>query len=283
MDGILTDPALRELLKTRMDTVRVFSAVSSTNDVLMDMAEAGAPDGQIVAAAQQTAGRGRSGRSFVSPPGLGLYFSYFIKGSRGPAEGRTETAPSPGKAPALEDWLPLTSWTAVAAADAVRDVTGISPDIKWVNDLYMKGKKICGILVQPVFGRALDRVRDPAGMVVGIGINVKQRTEDFPPELREKAASIEAVCGRKTGIPELAAALVRRMDGLRAAWPEGGKYYLERYRALSIAPGREITVIDGKGESAAYAVGIGDDFSLLIRRPDGTEEALRSGEISIRI
>ena len=153
-----------------------YETVGSTNTELMALARQGAAEGTVVLARQQTAGRGRMGRSFQSPAGLGLYGSVLLRSS-------PEDAP---RIPALG---------ATAVRRAIRRSCGLSCGIKWPNDLVLSGRKVCGILAE-----ALPGPEGSLWVVVGIGINVCQRREDFLPELRETAASLSMIAGAAAGV-----------------------------------------------------------------------------------
>ena len=225
--------------------------VDSTNLYLRRMAEQAA-DGTAVVARRQSAGRGRSGRSFLSPEG-GLYLSALFR-------------------PACEpERLPtLTPVAAVAVCRAVGRVCGRQCAIKWPNDVVLGGKKICGILVESVLGGGRPCV------IVGIGVNVN--TAAFPEELRAVAGSIASVSGEETDLDALAAALLAELDDCYAAWLADEGFCLAEYRARCLTPGCEVLC----GGRSALAEGIGEDYSLLVSYPDGTREALRFGEVSVR-
>ena len=226
--------------------------VDSTNTRLKEWARQGAPPGSVLLAERQSAGRGRLGRSFASPPG-GLYLSYLLRPRLAPAE--------VGE---------ITAWVAVAVRRALGRCCGFSPEIKWVNDLLWQGKKLCGILCEAVLNR--DRLE---ALVLGVGVNADTSPEDFPPELRRTAASL-----RGLGLPvpeksDLAAELIRALDEMAADFPQGREKYLAEYRAACVTLGREVTFPDG---NTAFAEGLDEDFSLLLRLPDGRAQKLRSGE-----
>ena len=229
--------------------------VDSTNTRLKEWARQGAPPGSVLLAERQSAGRGRLGRSFASPPG-GLYLSYLLRPRLAPAE--------VGE---------ITAWVAVAVRRALGRCCGFSPEIKWVNDLLWQGKKLCGILCEAVLNR--DRLE---ALVLGVGVNAGTSPEDFPPELRRTAASL-----RSLGLPvpeksALAAELIRALDEMAADFPQGRLEYLAEYRAACVTLGREVTLSDG---STAFAEGLDEDFSLLLRLPDGRAQKLRSGEATL--
>ena len=226
-------------------------SVDSTNLWLRRRAEE-LPDGAAVIAAAQSAGRGRSGRSFLSPEG-GLYLSVLL---------RPQTAP---------ERLPtLTPVAALAVCRAVDALSGLHCSIKWPNDIVLVGKKICGILVESVLGG------EKPCVIVGVGVNANTRS--FPEELREIAGSVAALAGREIDLNALAAALLREFDALFATWLADEACALAEYRARCLTIGREVLA----GERRGLARAVGDDYSLLVEWPDGTTEALRFGEVSVR-
>lgn len=232
--------------------------LDSTNRRLKELAAGGAPDGTVLIAGRQTGGRGRLGRSFASPEG-GLYLSVLRR---------------PGCPPERTATLPAIAGLAVCRA--VRELSGAEPGLKWPNDVILNGRKLCGILLESVAG--------PEGLriVAGIGVNVNLRREDFPEELRDTACSLLTETGRETEILLLARRLTEELDGLYAAWLNGEKAWLEEYRRLCLSPGREILVIRGEERRPAWALSLGEDGALLVRYRDGSLEALRSGEVSVR-
>ena len=142
------------------EKVHVFDSVDSTNDVLKDMARKGAPSGTVVISDCQTGGKGRRGRSFASPKGVGIYFSYLFKPESG-----------------FDKISNLTSWTAIAVSDAIYNAYGIDSQVKWVNDLLMNRKKICGILTE-VTVEAESGLIDNCIIGIGIPLRSPSRTEE---------------------------------------------------------------------------------------------------------
>ena len=227
-------------------------SVDSTNLYLRRLSQSAA-DGTAVVAASQTAGRGRSGRGFLSPEG-GLYLSVLLR-----PEVEPERLPT------------LTPVAAVAVCRAVEAVCCLSCGVKWPNDVLLDGKKICGILVESVLGTERPCV------IVGIGVNAN--TPSFPEELRPVAGSIFTQTGKTVDLDALAAELLAQLDALYAGWlADGGSAVLAEYRRLCLNPGREVLVGGRRGR----ALSVGDDYSLLVRWEDGAEEALRFGEVSVR-
>ena len=249
----------------RMQTVQVLQTTDSTNRRVQELAMSGAPDGLTVVANEQSAGRGRLGRSFHSPKDAGIYFSVLLRPTCEPSE-----------------IVQITTWTAVAIARAVERTTGMLPDIKWVNDLMMGGRKICGILTEMSIESETGTIQY---VVVGIGVNANQNPSDFPEELREIAGSIAMALGHPVRRAELAARMIEEMDKVRRDWPSGRADYLKAYREMCISTGREVLVTDARhtGEFAkhGFCEAVNDDFSLRIRYEDGSFENVSSGEVSV--
>ncbi len=235
-----------------------YETVGSTNTELMALARQGAAEGTVVLARQQTAGRGRMGRSFQSPAGLGLYGSVLLRSS-------PEDAP---RIPAL---------AATAVRRAIRHSCGLSCGIKWPNDLVLSGRKVCGILAE-----ALPEPEGSLWVVVGIGINVCQRREDFLPELRETAASLSMMAGAEIDRAALETAFLEELEALRRELPQETAERRQEYGAACLNLGHRVRVLRPGGEREALAVSLTPDYGLAVRYDDGTEEVLRSGEVSVR-
>ena len=252
------------LTDDRSEDLYVYDSVGSTNTVLKDLAANGSKSGTVVIADHQASGKGRRGRSFESPSGVGIYLSYLLKPQSG-----------------LNRISDLTSWTAVAVSDAIRNAFGLETSIKWVNDLLMNKKKICGILTEVT-------VEGESGFIdtciIGIGINVNESS--FPDELKDIATSISIENGGKIfERAKLAAEIIKSMDRLKDNWPDDS-YYLERYRELNITTGSKITAFpitkDNSQGKSGTALEINEDFSLKVQFDDGSIEDLKSGEVSVR-
>ena len=241
--------------------LHVFDSVTSTNDLLREAAANGAPEFTVYAAKQQTAGKGRQGRAFFSPPQTGLYLSMLF---------RPQTSPAAA--------LALTPMAAVAAADAIERCTGAQVGIKWVNDLLLRRKKICGILAESQFSDAavLDYV------IVGIGINLLPPPDGFPPELQGIADAIyPGDADAEAAFTSCAAALISALLEEYRGLPE--KHYLAGYRKHLCMLGQTVTVCENGIEQTVEALAVDDDLRLLVRYPDGTEQWRSTGEIRIRI
>ena len=265
MPDLLTKGSVCLILPDKVASlVHVFDSVDSTNNVLKDMARNGAPSGTVVISDHQSGGKGRRGRSFSSPKGVGIYLSYLFKPESG-----------------FDKISNLTSWTAIAVSDAIFNAYGIVSQVKWVNDLLMNRKKICGILTEVT-------VEGESGMIdnciIGIGINVNESS--FPEELSQIATSISIENGGKTFERwKLAAELIRALVDIEYRWPDDD-YYINRYRKDNITVGSKITAFPQLAENSkgrtGTAIAINDDFTLKVRFDDGSVEDLRSGEVSVR-
>ncbi|MBE6777863.1 MAG: biotin--[acetyl-CoA-carboxylase] ligase [Ruminococcaceae bacterium] len=231
----------------------VLPVTGSTNDRCRQLAAQGAPEGTVVVAAAQTAGRGRRGRLFLSPEG-GVYLSMLLR-------------PQPG-------WDPgqITAMAAVAAARAVESVCHAKVGIKWVNDLYLGGKKLCGILTEGV----PDAHGHLLYAVVGIGINV----DTVPPEVAAIATSLTAE-GYTVDRAVLTAALLDEWERLYTTGDT--REVLEESRRRSVVLGRTVTVTRGDERFSARAIRINDQGHLLVETAAGETVTLFSGEVSLQL
>lgn len=241
-----------------------FAEVDSTNTYLKKLALTGAEDGAAAVADCQTAGRGRMDRTFQSPRGKGIYLSVLL---------RPELPP--------ERLLPVTALCGVAVSRAVERVCGVQPRLKWPNDPVVNGRKLCGILTEMALEGESGRLQY---LVLGVGVNVGQTAADFTPDVAAIATSVNEAAGRGVSRSALAAALLEEIDRLYAALRRDDlSEYLETYRALCVNLGKTVQLIrpDGTRE-VALAEAIDEQFSLVVRREDGTRETIRSGEVSVR-
>lgn len=260
---ILSPQGIRRFLKPeyRDLDLTVLPTAPSTNALVREKANQGRPEGCIIIACEQTDGRGRYGRQFFSPVDSGVYLSLLLR----------PTAYSPQQATCL------TAAAAAAMCQAIEAVAGQQPGIKWVNDIFLHGKKVCGILTEAAVGLETGTLNY---MVLGAGVNLYPPAEGFPEEIQSIAGSVlERSC------PEAKNRLVGEF--LNRFWdfyahPEC-RTYLEDYRARSLAIGRNVTVLSAGKAVSAYAYGIDDDFRLLVRYENGDTEALSYGEIRIQL
>ena len=249
---------LSEKLSDDFFRITVLPEAVSTNTYLKEEAERGAPEGTVVIALSQSGGRGRRGRSFFSEAG-GLYMSILLR----------PTLP-PDKATLI------TAAAAVAVARAVKSLTGLSPKVKWVNDILLSGKKLAGILTEAALTLSGDRL---SYAVLGIGINVA--CVDFPPELSEIATSLGAHLDTPPTLSELAAACLTELKKVLSDVTSPD--LMDAYRALSAVTGRLVTVIGHGAEYTARVREILDDGSLAVIDENGREHILSSGEISVKL
>ena len=240
--------------------IAVISETSSTNTYLRERAENGAKDGTVVIANRQTGGRGRLGRSFYSPSDTGIYLSILLRPDN--------------KTP--QDAVKLTTLAAVAACEAIESVGDKTASVKWVNDVFVDGKKVSGILTEASFGLETGLL-DYA--VLGIGFNAYAPEGGFPEDIASVAGAIYD-SRQSDGKNRLAAAFLNRFMQYYSDKDLGN--YADEYRKRSFVIGKDILVISSDGQRKAEAVSIDDSCRLLVRYGDGSTELLSSGEISIR-
>ena len=236
--------------------------IDSTNTEAKRQAMAGAPEGLVVLAEEQTGGRGRLGRSFQSPKGTGLYLSALMR---------------PRLAP--EATTNLTAWVAVAVCDGIESCCGVRPQIKWTNDIVLHGKKLCGILTELGLESETNSLEY---LVTGIGINTNQRREDFAPEIQDMATSLALELGRPVRRAKLAGHVIRALDRMYRNFPDNKAEYLARYRKDCLTTGHPVQLITPSQRREAQAIEIDDQFRLVVELPDGAREALMAGEVSVR-
>lgn len=258
----LTAGGIREYLDPACSALRieVLPEVSSTNTLLKEKALAGAPAGTVLIADRQTTGRGRSGKSFHSPAGTGLYMSILTNAE---AQDSART-------------LSVTTMSAVAAAEAAEAVSGREARIKWVNDIYMEERKVCGILAEALTSPTTGR---PDRIVLGAGFNVYEPEDGFPAEIAEIAGAIRTRV--EPGVrSRLAAEFLNRFYGIL----KGGRSdYEADYRRRSLLTGRRILVLSETDPREAAVLGLDEQLRLLVRYDDGTEAALNAGEVSLKL
>ncbi len=232
--------------------IQVFEEIDSTNTEAKRQARNGAPDGTVLVANSQRNGRGRLGRNFYSPQDGGVYFSILLR----------PTLPA-------EDTVLITVAASVQVAEAIQSVCGVYPDIKWVNDLYYEGKKVCGILAELVSDSETGNA-----VVLGVGINCYT---EFPDELQDIAGNVPCVEDIKN---RLAAELSVRLSELESVITEGE--FLTSYREHSMVIGKWVTIPQEAG-SLYYVCGIGERGGLILKDREENSRILTTGEISIRL
>ena len=239
----------------------VFETIPSTNTWLMERAQAGAPEGALAVADVQTAGKGRMGRAWQSPPGAGLLFSLLLR------------PPSPQLAGA--------AMMAVAAgvAAGVRQATGAVARLKWPNDVLLDGRKLAGLLAESSTNPATGET----AVVIGVGLNANLRAEDFPspPPRGTSATSLLATLGQPVDRVALLGAILpeveARYDALLAGRPP-----LAEWKALLDTLGQPETVVGAGEPVVGVAEDVAADGSLLVRRADGVVVKVAAGDVSLR-
>ena len=243
------------------DRVHYLPEVDSTNDQLKILAAQGAPQGTAVITDHQTGGHGRRGRSFLSPPGVGIYLSMLL---------RPECPPA--------DLMHLTCAVGVAMCDAIEKAAGFRPGIKWTNDLVSDRRKLGGILTE----LRLDKNGNVDYAIIGIGINCCQREADFPEEIRAVAGSLSMVTGAPVDRARLAAAELEALCEMSAGLISRKSEIMAQYRKDCITLGQEISLVRGEEVRHGLAQDIDGDGALVVRFPGGHTEAVNSGEVSVR-
>lgn len=258
---ILSPQGIRKYLKPayRAMELTVLPAAPSTNTLLREKADQGYPEGYTVISNAQTEGRGRYGRRFYSPEDTGLYMSILLRPARYTARQAAR----------------LTALAAVAMCEAIEAVSGQRAGIKWVNDIFVRGKKVCGILTEGSFGLESGTLEYA---VLGVGVNVYPPKDGFPGQLKDIAGTVFD-SPRNDGKNRLAGEFINRFLDCYAA-PDQTPY-IGQYRSRSLVVGRPVTVFAGGKSRGAVACGIDDECRLLVRYDDGETASLSYGEISV--
>lgn len=257
----LAPTELRPRLTGRWTEIVWRAEVDSTQRLARERARAGAPEGTIVIAEAQTAGRGRLGRSWHSPPGVNLYCTVVLR---------------PPRPPAVAPQLGLVA--AVAVADAVRETVPVPPAIKWPNDVLLDGRKVAGILTE-MEGEA-DRV---AFVLVGIGVNVNLGAADLPPELAASATSLRAAAGAPVDRLAFTARLLAALEARYGQFLAGGFAAIRpAFEAMAFLTGRAIRVSGPDGAVGGRVCGVDDDGALLLEAGAGGTMRVRAGEVTLR-
>lgn len=243
------------------DTIQHFSTVVSTNTLAKELAQSGAPHGTVLIADAQTGGRGRMGRSFHSPEGSGIYLSVILRPDCHASR-----------------LMHLTCATGVAMCSAVKAAAGITPGLKWTNDLVCEKKKLGGILTE----LSLEANGHIRYAVVGIGINCTQQTADFPENIRDIATSLAMVAQRPVSRGVVAAQMIRALEQMSQNLLRDQASIMDAYRKNCITVGREISINSGDIVRHGVAESICDDGGLIVRFADGHAEIIGAGEVSIR-
>ncbi len=240
--------------------IRVFQQTTSTNDVIEKLARDGVKEGVVVFAESQTTGRGRMGRKWMSPAGKGLWFSLLLRPDLRPQQATQ-----------------LTVASAVALHQAILRTTGLSPEIKWPNDLLLRGRKVAGILTE--MHAELDQITH---LILGIGIDVNLSSADFPADLRRTATSLKVELGKPVPRPELAVAVLIAMDAAYARVLCGDFAALAtEWEAHCSTVGAQVAIRAGERVIRGRAESLSEDGALLVRTEHGHLERVVGGDVTL--
>ena len=248
-----------EKLENKLDII-VLKTVDSTNNYAKTLAQQGAKEGTIIISEEQTAGKGRLGRKFYSPASSGICMSIIVRPKM-----------------SIQKSLMITTATAVIVSKAIEKISYLSTEIKWVNDIYAQGKKLCGILTEA----SIDC--ETGGLeyaIVGIGINVSTVKDSFPDDIKDIATSIyphqQVRPIRSALIGEILTQFFNELESF------GEGVHMSEYRQRSMLIGEEINVISADKITPAHVIDIDDDAKLIVRYENGEISELSSGEVSVR-
>ncbi|MBM3307297.1 MAG: biotin--[acetyl-CoA-carboxylase] ligase [Candidatus Eisenbacteria bacterium] len=240
--------------------VRVAS-VGSTNTELRALADAGEPEGTVLVADEQTAGRGRAGRPWFSPAGRGLWFSFLLRPNRPAAE-----------------VAGLSVATALSVASALRGAPGVDARVKWPNDIVVGGRKLGGVLLESrqAAGGAVESV------IVGVGINVNVAPDEFPAEIALSATSLSTLLGRRVSRQETLRSLLERLDADARLFAESGlTAFRARWLELSATLGRPVEAATAARTVRGTAVDLSPDGALVVETDDGRRTEVRHGDVRV--
>ena len=249
---------LEQYLNQKLN-IEIFNELDSTNNYLKKLGSQGKKENQLVIALSQTGGRGRMGRSFYSPNGTGIYFSLLLHPEY-----------------AIEKSLFLTVMAAVSVAETVMKYNSNDVRIKWVNDVYIDGKKVCGILTEGAINA--NKMLDYA--VVGIGINVIAPENGFPDDIKDIATSIFPGNTEDNIKEKIVADVVNKFFDM---YNDIDTDFVNRYKQYSYLTGKEINIILGETSRPATVIDITDECHLLVRNEYGEIEEISSGDVSVRL
>jgi BirA family transcriptional regulator, biotin operon repressor / biotin---[acetyl-CoA-carboxylase] ligase len=260
-DVLHADDLISRLGQTKIigRDIRVFQETTSTNDVMDKLARDGVKEGVVVFAETQAFGRGRLGRKWISPARQGLWFSVLLRPDLRPQETTR-----------------LTVASATAVRRAIQSQTGLEPQIKWPNDILLRGKKVAGILTE--MSGELDHVKY---VILGIGVNVNLSPGDFPADLRRMATSLKAELGRPVSRPELAAAILRELDDDYARLAAGQfAAVADEWEEHGATIGQAVEIRMGERHVRGRAEALGEDGELLLRTEHGRLERIIGGDVT---
>lgn len=249
---------LEQYLNQKLN-IEIFDELDSTNTYLKKIGSNGEKENKLVIALSQTGGRGRMGRSFYSPNDTGIYFSLLIHPEF-----------------SAEKSLFLTVMAAVSVAETVMKYNINDVKIKWVNDIYIDSKKVCGILTEG----AVNSNKKLDYAVVGIGINAIAPENGFPDDIKDIATAVFPGNTEEYIKEKIVADVVNRFFSM---YNGDDKDYIRRYKEYSYLTGKEINIISGDKTRPATVIDITDDCHLLVRNINGEIEEISSGDVSVRL
>lgn len=250
----LLDNELKSKIK-----IEALEKTTSTNSLVREKAKE-SEEGLVVVAGEQSAGRGRMGRSFFSPGDSGVYMSLLLKPKIKP-----------------EDAIQITTAAAVSVCKALENLGIFGSKIKWVNDIYIGNRKVCGILTEANFN---SRSGTLDFAVLGVGINIYESRDGFPDEIKDIAGAVFSEREENLRNKFIAGFINAFWDYYKAL---PSKKHLKEYKEKSFVLGKEITIIQGDKLRNGKAVDIDENCNLVVELPDGKIEKLYSGEISVRV
>jgi len=260
-NDILSTQGIIPFLSADKAKIIVHASLESTNNTAKQLAASGAEHGTTIIADHQTAGRGRYSRSFFSPPGHGIYMSIIFR-------------------PAHFSCVPTsyTTYAAVSVCEAIEAATGKKPQIKWVNDIFLNGKKICGILTETATDYESSGIH---WVVIGIGINFSTPASGFPEDIEHIAGSIFS--DSKPGISRgnLAAEIINRILNFENEYDS--EVIFDKYKERLMILGKRVTIVGSKESFEAIAVDIDSLGHLVVKKDNGEILSLSTGEVRICI
>lgn len=259
-NDIISADSIKKYLTIPINNIEVYKTVTSTNDLAKQYALDLKPEGTVIVAREQTAGRGRKGRSFYSPMSTGVYISVLL---------RPELT--------AEKTLYITTAAAVAVAKAIEKISGKEAKIKWVNDIFVDGKKVCGILTEGAIDFETGKMQYA---VLGIGVNIKKPENDFPSEIQNIAGSVFDTTDKEVSSIIVAEILNNFMNYYKNL---ASKPFYEEYKKRMFLIGKQLTVYSGKDSYPAVAIDLDEELSLIVKDENGNIKKLNTGEVSIKI
>jgi BirA family biotin operon repressor/biotin-[acetyl-CoA-carboxylase] ligase len=242
--------------------MEIHNSIGSTNNRAKELAQEGAAHGTLVAAEEQQTGRGRLGRDWSSPPGVGLWMSLILR-------------------PAFPPWFApkVTVIAGLAVLRAINSITGLKAAIKWPNDIIINSKKVCGILTE--MQADLDMIEY---VIAGIGVNVNTSKDSFPEEIRDSATSLYMESGKQVERCRLMAAILDELEELYQEYEKTIDFagIIQEFKENCITLGRHVRVVSVAGEWEGKAIDLTDDCELVVELADGTRRAVMSGDVSVR-